>query len=627
MRIPLSLAALALLSTALFGQTTTTIGGVVSDKQGAAIAGAKVVATKLDTGVAVPTTTNTSGNFLLTNLEIGTYSVAVEHEGFRRYMQSGIVLSTAENLALNVTLEIGQVTETMDVSAQAAVLEERTSVIGQTINTRDIEDLPLGNRRTMNVINLSPAAVFVGYDSGQKPNFSLAGGRTQSQMFWIDGGSGQNMRLGAGQVDIDPPAESVQEIQVLSNNYSAEYGGSAGGVIVETTKSGANQFHGSVYEFFRNNAMDAPGYFAQVINGAKASAELRYNIFGGTFGGPVRHNKTFFFFSTEGHRQRIGGVTTLTVPTALQRQGDFSQTFTTAGALIPIYDPQTTAVVAGKTVRTMFPGNVIPTSELDPIALKIMNFYPLPNRAPDNRSGANNFRANNVLGLNRELLHGQGGPQLQREKPADWCATSSISATTMFRAPIRSRPPTRPATFSPISSTTTRTWFTSFRPPSWTISASTTATASAHSTTLGVGSNAVQSLGLAGVSPNAFPQIVASGFATLGSNAQERRQYPIQNLQFVNDLSWIIGKHALKFGVEARQSSNYETNLSTASGAFTFATQPTGLPGSAGTGNGLASLLVGFPTAFAESSTAVIDRPSWYLAGIRAGRFDRLLLT
>ncbi len=143
----------------------------------------------------------------------------------------------------------------------------------------------------------------------------------------------------------------------------------------------------------------------------------------------------------------------------------------------------------------------------------------------------------------------------------------------------------------------------------------------AHSLTLGVGSDAVQNLGLTGVSNNAFPQIVAAGFATIGSNAQERRQYPIQNLQFVEDVSWIRGKHALKFGFEARHSSNYEVNLSTASGAFTFATQPTGLPGSAATGNGFASLLVGFPTAFSESSTAVIDRHSWYFGAFAQDDF------
>src|SRR6185312_14785460 len=142
---------------------------------------------------------------------------------------------------------------------------------------------------------------------------------------------------------------------------------SAGGVVVETTKSGTNQFHGSGYEYLRNNAMDAPGFFAPVVNGSKQVPELRYNVFGATLGGPIRHDKTFFFFSYEGQRLRSGGTDTLTVPTAAQRIGDFSQTLTAKGALIPIYDPATTSVVNGATVRSPYAGNRIPAAQLDPV--------------------------------------------------------------------------------------------------------------------------------------------------------------------------------------------------------------------------------------------------------------------
>ncbi len=269
------------------------VGGVVTDAQGAAISGAKVLIVSEATGVRAESVTNGSGSYLIPNLKIGVYSITVEHEGFKRYSRPDITLTTAERLGLDIHLELGQVAETVTVSGDAPVIEDKTSVVGQTIETRDIADLPIGNRRTMNVVNLSPAAVFVGYDGGQKPNFSLAGGRTQSQMFWIDGASGQNMRLGVGQVDLDPPAETVQEIRILSNNYSAEYGASAGGVIIETTKSGTNQFHGSAYEFIRNDAFDAPGYFAPIANGNKTTPKLRYNVFGGRIGGPVRRTRPF----------------------------------------------------------------------------------------------------------------------------------------------------------------------------------------------------------------------------------------------------------------------------------------------------------------------------------------------
>ena len=170
-----------------------------------------------------------------------------------------------------------------------------------------------------------------------------------SQMFWIDGGTGQNMRLGIGQIDLDPPVETVEEVKVLSNSYAAEYGGSAGGTIIATTKSGTNQFRGSLSEYFRNDQLDAPGFFAPVQNGVKLKPELRYNVFGGTLGGPIIHDKTFFFFGYEGARRRDGAIDTLTVPTELQRAGDFSQTFNAKGQLIPIYDPNTTVVDSGKT--------------------------------------------------------------------------------------------------------------------------------------------------------------------------------------------------------------------------------------------------------------------------------------
>src|SRR5262249_54320922 len=190
--------------------------------------------------------------------------------------------------------------------------------------------------------------------------------------------------------------EVVEEIKVLTNNNAAEFGGSAGGVIVETTKSGTNQLHGSLYEYLRNDKLDAPGFFAQVQNGAKVIPELRYNVFGGTVGGPIRRDKTFFFFSYEGQRLRTGGIDTLTVPTAAQRSGDFSQTLNTAGNRIPIYDPATTQTVNGVVTRTQFPNNVIPANRLDPVGVNLMKYYPAPNRPPDNASGVNNFRANYV---------------------------------------------------------------------------------------------------------------------------------------------------------------------------------------------------------------------------------------
>jgi hypothetical protein len=590
------------------------VSGSVTDAQGASISNAKVSIVNTETGVGMSTITNESGAYLLPNLKIGKYSLIAERDGFKRYSRTDIVLSTAERLELNVRLDLGQVTETVNVTAAAPIVENRTSDISQTIESRDVEDLPLGNRRTMNVVNLSPAAVFVGYDSGQKPNFSLAGGRTQSQMFWIDGASGQNMRLGVGQFDLDPPAATVQEIRVLSNNYAAEYGASAGGVIIETTKSGTNEFHGSAYEFLRNDAFDAPGYFAPVSNGSKVAPKLRYNVFGVTAGGPIRRNKTFFFFGYEGQRQRTGSSTTFTVPTLLQTQGDFSQTVNAKGQTIPIYDPGTTAVVNGATVRTQFPGDVIPAGRLDAVGVKMLGYYPAPNQAASGATGANNYNANGVTGLTGNFFIGKvdhAFSERDRVMARYLYNSGNNDNTSAFTNPAADPTGYILAHQQYIYSN----WVHVFGPALVNDARFNYGNRVAHALTLGVGSGATQKLGLTGVSDNAFPNIAPAGYKALGSTNQERRQYPIQNYEYVDNISWILGKHALKFGFEARESANYEVNLSTASGSFTFATTPTGLPGNAATGNGVASLLLGFPTAFSESQTQVINRHSWYLAG------------
>src|SRR5205085_598532 len=429
------------------------------------------------------------------------------------------------------------------------------------------------------------AAVFTGYDNGQKPNFILAGGRAQSQMFWIDGGSGQNMRLGIGQVDTDPPVELVEEIKVVSNNYSAEYGASAGGVIIETTKSGTNQFHGSLYEYLRNDAFDAPGFFAPVQNGVKVKPELRYNVFGGSVGGPIRRNKTFFFFDYEGQRRRTGAVQTLTVPTELQRAGNFSQTLNARGQLIPIYDP---AISAGQTTRSQFSGNVIPANRLDPVAIKLMSFYPLPNRAPDNVTGANNFRANYVVGLVHDFYTGKIDHNLSDKDRLT--GRYMYNRDNSQNTSVYPDPGADPNNFAfAHQQYVYAAWTRTLTPATVNDFRFNYGVRIFHNLTFGIGGDYPKKLGLTGVPDNAFPQFSPAGFSAIGSATQERRQYSIQQQQFVENLSTVHATHALKFGLEARRSRNHEINLPTASGAFGFSTQPTGLPGNAATGNGLAS--------------------------------------
>ena len=356
---------LAVLSVGLlFGQSETgRITGRVTDPGGAVIVVAHVTATEQDTGVSHNTVSSATGIYAVPFLPPGRYRIEVAHPGFKRYERSNIALETSQVVSLDIGLEVGGVTETVTVSEAVPLLQSTTSEVGQFVDPKTVADMPLNGRRALALVAISAATVWVSYGGEAKPNFSLAGGRVQSQMFWLDGGNGQNMRLGVGQVDIDPPVEVIREFRVLQNTYGAEFGASAGGLIVSTTKSGTNQLHGSGFEYFRNDKLDARNFFAA------SKPPLRYHLFGGTLGGPIRKNKTHYFAGYEGTRRSTGQVDILTVPTSLQRRGDFSETTNAAGALIRVFDPATNRVVSGRNVRDQFPDNVIPTGRLDPVEI------------------------------------------------------------------------------------------------------------------------------------------------------------------------------------------------------------------------------------------------------------------
>ncbi len=582
-----------------------TIAGIVTDSQGAAVPGSKITATNRSTGVATTVAANGTGVYSIPNLPIGEYSVAVEHDGFNRFIDTKVVLSTGQVFGLNAALQPGAISQSVTVQDEHAELETRSSEVGQIIESKSVSELPLGNRTSMNIISLTGGAVFI--DSA---NYSLAGGRTKSSMTWLDGGSGQNIRIGIGTAEVSPPVDAVQELGIVTNNYSAEYGGSAGGIIVQTTKSGTNQFHGTLYEFLRNDAFDAPGYFAATTNGVKQKPMLRYNVYGGTIGGPIIRDRTFFFFGFEGSRQRTGSNVTLTVPTLLERNGDFSKSGNT------IYDPSTTKTVGGTTTRTQFPNNKIPTAQIDPIALKLLSYYPLPTTS----GAANNFSANDVANSNTKFFIARVDHILTQNDriAARYIFTNGLTSNKSVY-PDRGADPFQPT----ISQDNIGygQWLHTFSPTVVNDLRFTFETRINHTLTNGIGGDYPAKLGLTGVSQNAFPYFSPSGFSPIGSSSQERRQYPINQYQLVDDVSLVRGRHSIKFGVELRRSMDHEVNLSTASGSFTFGTQPTGQPGLSSTGNGLASFLVGFPTAFSLAQTDPVTRTSWYLVGFAQDDF------
>jgi hypothetical protein len=595
--------------TGLLAQSQTgRITGRISDPTGAAVAGVEVTATDEATGVATKGSSSATGVYAIPFLAPGRYRITAEHPGFKRYERRNLPLGTSEVLALDIELELGSVSETISVEATAPLVESTTSDVGQFIEAKSVTDMPLNGRRALALVALSAATVWVSYGGEAKPNFSLAGGRTQSQMFWLDGGAGQNMRLGVGQVDIDPPVEVIREFRVVQNTYPAEFGGSAGGLIISTTKSGTNEFHGSLFEYFRNDKLDARNFFAA------SKPPLRYNLFGGTLGGPVVRNRTHFFGGYEGTRRSTGLVDILTVPTVEQRQGDFSQTTNAAGALTRIFDPATNTVVAGRNVRQPFPGNRIPASRLDPVAVKLAEFYPLPNRTPSNLAGANNFGGNYARTFTRDNVTARVDhvfSDRNRFYVRYLFNRDPLRFTSVLPNPIadRNNASERHQHMLLLADTHTLT------PALITDIRVSISDRTFHSVSAGLGSNGPELLGLRGVPTGAFPTFTVAGMVQLGAGTHERVQIPIRQQQFVNSWTWVRGNHVVKFGGEVRRSTNLDILRPSISGNFSFSTQPTALEGTANTGFAFASLMLGFPNSFSLRNTEALDRFSYYLAG------------
>ncbi|MGH9632299.1 MAG: carboxypeptidase regulatory-like domain-containing protein, partial [Bryobacteraceae bacterium] len=387
---------LAGLLLALFGlsgwaQTQSRITGTVTDASGAAVPRAAVAARNVATGIVTTAQTNESGVYSIPFLNPGEYELTAEVQGFKKFLRSGIVLETGTATTVDIELALGSIAETVTVQAQAPLLESESSAVGQLIENASIQNLPIQSRRSAALVRLMGGVVFRSEDGGEAvPKFSMSGGRSQNQMWQLDGGVSQNMALGVAQLSLNPPNESLQEFKAVANNYSAEFGRTGGGLILMTTRSGTNEFHGALYEWLRNDALNARTFFAA------DKAPLRYNIFGGSIGGPIIRNKTFFFFNYEGGRRRTGETITRTVPHPAEVNGDFS-----ARRDLRILDPATRT--DGSPAQP-FPDNRIPANRLDPIGTALAALYPAPNRPSDpTRAPANNFRANTVDQLNQDF--------------------------------------------------------------------------------------------------------------------------------------------------------------------------------------------------------------------------------
>lgn len=601
---------------AAYGQgTSATLTGVVTDASQARLAEVKLQLTNEDTGVVTAGVSSPEGEFTFPLLIPGPYRLVASAPGFQTLTRSNIVLELGRVSRVDLTMQVGQVTDSIEVSSSAPLLESETSTVGQFIENKTITDMPLNGRRVGDLLNLMGAGVYVQGDV-IRPRVAIAGGRADQQQWLLDGVNASNIALEAPQALFNPPVESIQEIRIQQNAYSAEFGNSTSGVVTMTTRSGTNRLAGSLYEYFRNDKLDARNFFAA------DRAPLRWNVYGFAAGGPVvlpklynGRNRTFFFTSTEWQKQRIGVTRTMTVPTQAQRNGDFSQTFTTAGALVRIFDPATTRASGATFVRDPFPGNIVPPNRLDPSGGRIAAQFPLPNRAASNLAGANNFVANGVNALNITT----------------W--TSKVDHTFNDRDRLSVRFllhdfPTYNTAVYPNAAADPNANFQDRRAYSLLVNEIHNFAPALvndfrfnwqprrfHFQSVGLGEGWPSQLGVRGVADDAFPRINATGFASLGNTNHERIQMPIRDTHIVNALSWFRGRHSLKFGGEARLGRNVDEFNPAISGVISFAPQATALPGVNNTGNAMASLLLGVPQSGSVRDTDLLDRRSQYYAG------------
>jgi len=382
--------ALALfLAACAIGQTITgRLVGTVTDQSQAAVAQANVIVTNQETGVVARTATDARGDYILPTLAAGLYRIQVEQSGFRNAVANDNSVSVAQETRVDIVMQLGSVSETVDVVATAPLVRSTTSEIGETIDHKQVDELPLNGRLFSQLTQLIPGAVPDGPTDAAEST-SGAGARSPIQAsinglsyatgnFLIDGVS--NREPANGYINISPPVEAIEEFKVQTNNPSAEFGSFGGAIVNLTIRAGTNTIHGFLFEYFRNDDLNARTFFAATI------PPLKSNQFGGGIGGPIRKNKIFYFGDYQGLRLRYGSVQRITVPAVLMKQGIFDRS---EGFTKVIYDP----LAPG----TPFPNNTIPANRIDRAIAGVVKLYPEPNAPTTYNNGPGvNFVKNQV---------------------------------------------------------------------------------------------------------------------------------------------------------------------------------------------------------------------------------------
>ncbi len=567
------------------------VAGDVVDQAGAPVPGATVTLVAAGTHRSRTVITGQEGVYSVHGLEPGSYTVRVELTGFRPLTREGVQLATGETVRLDVRLELGGLTEAITVKADAPLLRSGTSGLGQVIDTRKLSDLPLNGRSFITLAGLAPGVALPPGSSLPRIN----GGRPRTNEYLFDGIS--VLQPEPGQVAFFPNIDAVQEFKIESNSPPAEFGRFNGGVVNLTTRSGSNTFHGTGFEFFRHEALNARNVFA---SGTQARPRFRRNQFGGVVGGPISRNQTFFFADYQGQRQTIGRTVISTVPTRLQREGVFTEPI--GGRVPAIYDPATTAPgVAGSSPRSPFPGNTIPADRMDPVARALLERYPLPTNA----GTANNYRRTDNEGVDQDQF------SLRLDHRVSTDDDRIFGRLTRFQEefiPVTPLPDGSGVTSGTLGPQATKAW--SFASSyQRTFSDRLLNELRFGDTRRAVGRTAAQldtsasaGLNLPGIPstaefPNTLPTFLIGGYQQLGSPANTATVFSTSVTQIADTLTWLKGRHTLKIGGDLRWERLNVVQPPSPTGQFTFSSLFTNLPTdgvtAASTGTPLASFLLG----------------------------------
>lgn len=628
--LPLLLAGLILIAaapSAAFAQAVTgTLLGTVTDSTGAVIAGAKVTVTNQNTGLTRTVKTDAIGEYTVPSIPTGIYIVLVELDGFKATALSNVEIGVDQRAKIDVRLEVGAMTESVTIEAQTPLVQTSSSELGTTVKDEQIQALPLNGRNFVSLTRTVPGVlrgnIGANIDGAgslawrASASFSANGQRARDNNFMLDGVDNNETWLQT--VVIFPSVDALDEFKLQTSTYSAEFGRSLGGVVNLQIKSGTNSYRGSVFEFHRNDAFDANNFFNN--RAGRPKPDFKQNQFGFTIGGPVFRDKTFFFGDYQGHRETQGQTFLSTVPSNAMRGGNFSEISRA------IYDPLT---------GQPFPGNVIPTGRIDPVAAAILTqLYPAPNTA--------GTRQANGQTINNYLIN----PIKERQdNQFDVKVDHNLSTNNRFftRFSYQKTHRLQPATLPHGDAGAT------FGAGDGNINAKSLAFNDTHTlgsnllnefrfgwssikffmTSIDYGTNPAKAVGIPGINVNevtsAMTQLAFQNIRNLGANGNQPLITNQNDFQIFDNVTWIKGKHTLKAGGSLTLRSREILNADSIVGNFSFnnnmtsncAGRPAGCTINSATGFDVASFMLGLVNvknrALFDAGTYTEKRPEYSL--------------